>query len=69
METDFRLEAAAASEFAENVAGETDFRIPASIGTSPPPRCSRSNGSTAIKLSDQLALAAKGYDLPSSAPS
>ena len=28
METDFRLEAAAASEFAENVADEADFRVP-----------------------------------------
>ena len=40
METDFRLEAAAASEFADNVAREADFHVSQrSIGTAPPPKC------------------------------
>ncbi|MGD0633177.1 MAG: 2-polyprenylphenol 6-hydroxylase [Beijerinckiaceae bacterium] len=64
METDFRIEAAAASEFAENVAGETDFRVPTIDWERTTKEVLTQEWIDGIKLSDIEALAAKGYDLP-----
>ena len=64
METDFRLEAAAASEFAENVASETDFRIPAIDWDRTAAEVLTLEWIDGTKLSDVTTLAQKGYDLP-----
>ena len=39
IEMDFRLEAAALSEMAENTKDDPDFRVPRWIGTAPPKKC------------------------------
>ena len=63
METDFRLEAAAASEFAENVARETDFRIPAIDWDRTAAEILTLEWIDGTKLSDVTGLAQRGYDL------
>ena len=64
METDFRIEAAAASEFAENTARELDFRIPAIDWDRTAAEVLTLEWIDGIKLSDVTAMARKGYDLP-----
>ncbi len=64
METDFRLEAAAASEFAENVARETDFRVPRIEWDLTAAEVLTLEWVDGTKLSDLIVLAAKGYVLP-----
>ena len=64
METDFRLEAAAASEFAENVARETDFRIPRIEWDLTAAEVLTLEWVDGTKLSDLIMLAEKGYVLP-----
>ncbi len=64
METDFRLEAAAASEFAENVADEVDFRIPRIEWDLTAAQVLTLEWIDGTKLTDQAALVSKGYDLP-----
>ena len=63
METDFRLEAAAASEFAENVARETDFRVPKIDWDHTAAEVLTLEWIDGTKLSDVPTLAQKGYDL------
>jgi ubiquinone biosynthesis protein len=63
MEMDFRLEAAAASEFAENVAGDNDFRVPKIDWDRTAKEVLTLEWVDGIALSDVPALAAKGYDL------
>jgi ubiquinone biosynthesis protein len=64
METDFRIEAAAASEFAENVERETDFRVPGIDWDRTAAEVLTLEWIEGTKLSDVEALAQKGYDLP-----
>ena len=64
METDFRLEAAAASEFAENVAREVDFRIPAIDWDRTAAEVLTLEWIDGTKLSDVVELRRRGYDLP-----
>ena len=64
METDFRIEAAAASEFAENVERELDFRIPAIDWDRTAAEVLTLEWIDGVKLSDVATLARKGYDLP-----
>lgn len=64
METDFRIEAAAASEFAENVAKETNFRVPSVDWDRTTKEVLTLEWIDGIKLSDVEGLAAKGYNLP-----
>jgi ubiquinone biosynthesis protein len=64
METDFRMEAAAASEFAENVEQETDFRVPKIDWDRTTKEVLTLEWIDGIKLSDIEGLAIKGYDLP-----
>ena len=64
METDFRLEAAAASEFAENVAGESDFRIPAIDWDRTAAEVLTLEWIEGTKLGDIAGLRARGLDLP-----
>jgi ubiquinone biosynthesis protein len=64
METDFRLEAAAASEFAENTAGEADFRVPKIDWDRTSAEVLTLEWIDGIKLSDVSALTQAGYDLP-----
>ena len=64
METDFRLEAAAASEFAENVARETDFRVPAIDWDRTAAEVLTLEWIDGTKLSDVVGLAQRGFDLP-----
>ncbi len=64
METDFRIEAAAASEFAGNVTDEADFRVPRIDWEHTTKEVLTLEWVDGIKLSDTAALAAKGYDLP-----
>jgi ubiquinone biosynthesis protein len=63
METDFRIEAAAASEFAENVADEADFHVPAVDWDRTTKEVLTLEWVEGTKLSDLSTLAAKGYDL------
>jgi ubiquinone biosynthesis protein len=63
METDFRMEAAAASEFAENVAAELEFRVPKIDWDRTTAEVLTLEWVDGIKLSDVAGLAAKGYDL------
>ncbi len=63
METDFRLEAAAASEFADNVAGESDFRIPAIDWDRTAAEVLTLEWIDGTKLSDVAGLARRGCDL------
>ena len=64
MEMDFRLEAAAASEFAENVAEDPDFHVPRVDWDRTEKEVLTLEWVDGIPLSDLPALAAKGYDLP-----
>ena len=64
METDFRLEAAAASEFAENVAREADFRIPTIDWDRTAAEVLTLEWIDGTKLSDIAELRRRGYDLP-----
>ena len=64
METDFRLEAAAASEFAENVAREVDFRIPSIDWDRTAAEVLTLEWIDGTKLSDVAELRRRGYDLP-----
>ncbi len=64
MELDFRIEAAAASEFAENVAGDSDFHVPAvdwDLTTKEVLTLAWVDGTP---LSDVAGLRERGYDLP-----
>jgi ubiquinone biosynthesis protein len=63
MEMDFRLEAAAASEFAENCAEDDDFRVPAIDWDRTSKEVLTLEWIDGVPLSDIPALAAKGYDL------
>ena len=64
METDFRLEAAAASEFAENVANEVDFRVPRIDWDRTAAEVLTLEWIDGTKLSDVEGLARKGFALP-----
>lgn len=64
MEMDFRLEAAAASEFGENVAGDDDFRVPKIDWNRTAKDVLTLEWIEGAKLSDLDALRASGRDLP-----
>jgi len=64
MEMDFRLEAAAASEFAENVAGDPDFHVPRVDWDRTEREVLTLEWVEGIPLSDIAALVEKGHDLP-----
>ena len=64
MEMDFRLEAAAASEFAENCAEDVDFRVPEIDWNRTAKEVLTLEWVDGLALSDVQALAARGYDLP-----
>ena len=64
MEMDFRIEAAAASEFGENVAEDPDFHVPAIDWTLTAKDVLTLEWVSGISLSDVAALRARGYDLP-----
>jgi ubiquinone biosynthesis protein len=64
MEMDFRLEAAAASEFGENTAKDADFRVPRIDWERTAKDVLTLEWVDGISLSDVPALRAKGYDLP-----
>ena len=64
METDFRLEAAAASEFAENVAREVDFRIPAIDWDRTAAEVLTLEWIDGTRLTDTAELLRRGYNLP-----
>jgi ubiquinone biosynthesis protein len=64
MEMDFRLEAAAASEFAENVADDADFHVPRVDWDRTAREVLTLEWVDGTPLSDLAALAAKGHDLP-----
>ncbi|MGA3302926.1 MAG: 2-polyprenylphenol 6-hydroxylase [Methylovirgula sp.] len=64
IEMDFRLEAAAASEFAENTKEEWDFRVPVVDWDRTEREVLTLEWIDGVALSDVPALAAKGYDLP-----
>jgi ubiquinone biosynthesis protein len=63
MEMDFRLEAAAASEFAENCAEDLDFRVPGVDWDRTAREVLTLEWVDGVALSDINALAAKDYDL------
>ncbi len=65
MEMDFRLEAAAASEFAENVAKDPDFHVPRVDWDRTEREVLTLEWVEGTPLGDLDALAAKGHDLPS----
>jgi ubiquinone biosynthesis protein len=64
MEMDFRLEAAAASEFAENVANDPDFHVPRVDWDRTEREVLTLEWVEGTPLGDLDALAAKGHDLP-----
>ena len=64
MEMDFRLEAAAASEFGENVADDTDFRVPKIDWNLTAKDVLTLEWVDGTPLSDLAALRASGRDLP-----
>ena len=64
LEMDFRLEAAAASEFAENTAGDPDFRAPAVDWNRTAREVLTVDWIDGIPLSDLAALRETGLDLP-----
>ena len=64
LEMDLRLEAAAISEMAGNIAEDTDFRVPAVDWTRTAKGVLTLEWIDATPLSDRAALRAKGYDLP-----
>lgn len=64
MEMDFRLEAAAASEFAENVANDPDFRVPAVDWDRTARDVLTTEWIDGIHMSDMAALKSADVDLP-----
>ncbi|WP_051955423.1 2-polyprenylphenol 6-hydroxylase [Beijerinckia mobilis] len=64
MEMDFRLEAAAASEFGENTAKDEDFRVPSVDWDRTAKDVLTLEWINGIPLSDIASLKARGYDLP-----
>ena len=64
MEMDFRLEAAAASEFGENVGGDTDFRVPTVDWDRTSKEVLTLEWIDGIPLSNLAALQEAGFDLP-----
>ena len=64
MEMDFRIEAAAASEFAENVRDDPDFRIPAIDWTLTAKDVLTLEWVDGTSLTDVALLRERGYDLP-----
>ena len=64
VEMDFRLEAAALSEMAENTKGDPEFRVPAVDWDRTSKDVLTLEWIDATPLSDRAALKAKGYDLP-----
>jgi ubiquinone biosynthesis protein len=64
MEMDFRLEAAALSEMAENTREDADFRVPAVDWDRTAREVLTLEWIDGTPLNDHAALAAKGYDLP-----
>jgi len=63
MEMDLRLEAAAASELAENFAGDTSYRVPAIDWRRTARRVLTQERLTGIPMDDGMALAAAGHDI------
>ena len=64
MEMDFRIEAAAASEFGENATGDPDFRVPTIDWTYTAKDVLTMEWIEGTSLSDVARLAARGVDLP-----
>ncbi len=64
MEMDFRIEAAAASEFAENVAADPDFHVPAIDWDLTAKDVLTLEWVDGTSLSDLASLQARGFDLP-----
>ena len=64
MEMDFRIEAAAASEFGENASGDPDFRVPAIDWTLTAKDVLTLDWVTGVSLSDVAQMRERGYDLP-----
>ena len=64
MEMDFRIEAAAASEFGENVRDDPDFHVPAIDWTLTAKDVLTLEWVNGVSLTDVPALRARGYDLP-----
>ncbi|MCW6508396.1 2-polyprenylphenol 6-hydroxylase [Lichenifustis flavocetrariae] len=64
MEMDFRIEAAAASEFAENAENDFDFRVPAIDWTLTAKDVLTLDWVAGTSLSDVAGLQARGVDLP-----
>ena len=64
IEMDFRLEAAALSEMAENTREDTDFRVPAVDWDRTAREVLTLEWIDGTPLNDHAALSAKGYDLP-----
>ena len=64
VEMDFRLEAAALSEMAENTKADPDFRVPAVDWDRTTKEVLTLEWIEATRLSDRAALQAKGFDLP-----
>jgi ubiquinone biosynthesis protein len=64
MEMDFRLEAAALSEMAENTRADADFRVPSVDWDRTAREVLTLEWIDGTPLNDHAALAAKGYDLP-----
>ncbi len=64
MEMDFRIEAAAASEFGENAAGDTDFRVPVIDWTYTAKEVLTLEWVDGTSLADLPTLVARGIDLP-----
>jgi Predicted unusual protein kinase len=61
---DFRLEAAAASEIAENTKADADFRVPTVDWDRTAREVLTLEWIDGVRLSDHGALEAKGFDLP-----
>ncbi len=64
MEMDFRIEAAAASEFGENVSQDPDFHVPAIDWTLTAKDVLTLEWVNGVSLTDVSALRERGYDLP-----
>jgi ubiquinone biosynthesis protein len=64
MEMDFRLEAAAASEYAENTRGDADFRVPSVDWDRTAKEVLTIEWIDGLHLSDLDALSRAGFDLP-----
>ncbi len=64
MEMDFRIEAAAASEFAENVEADPDFHVPAIDWDLTAKEVLTLEWVDGVSLSDVARLRERGYDLP-----